>query len=74
MARNLKTACLWSLNLDLHNAQQCILNVPSKSRLKLFPSFRKNKETKCIFMQFSKKIKVTAFSLSKMCRSIIFAT
>ena len=31
-ACNLRTACLWSLNLDWHNAQQCILNVSSKGK------------------------------------------
>ena len=31
--RNLKTACLWSLDSDKHNAKQYILNVSSNFRL-----------------------------------------
>ena len=38
----------------------------------MFLSFRKNKETKCISEQISKKIKRATVSLSKMCRSKIF--
>ena len=40
----------------------------------MFLSFRKNKETKCISVQISKKFKRAAVSLSKMCRSKIFVT
>ena len=40
----------------------------------MFLSFRKNKETKCISGQISKKFKRVAVSLSKMCRSKIFMT
>ena len=38
---NLKTACLWNLNLDQHNAQQYILNAPSKVRLEFFFNLEK---------------------------------
>ena len=34
----------------------------------MFLSFRKNKETKCIPVQISKKFKRATVSLSKMCR------
>ena len=37
-------------------------------------SFRKNKETKCISVQISKKFKRAAVFLSKMCRLKIFVT
>ena len=40
----------------------------------MFLSFRKNKETKCISVQISKKFKRATVSLSKMCRSKIFVT
>ena len=40
----------------------------------MFLSFRKNKETKCISVQISKKFKRPAVSLSKMCRLKIFVT
>ena len=40
----------------------------------MFLSFRKNKETKCISVQISKKFKRVAVPMSKMCRSEIFVT
>ena len=40
----------------------------------MFLSFRKNKETKCISVQISKKFKRADVSLSKMCRWKIFVT
>ena len=40
----------------------------------MFLSFRKNKETKCISVQISKKFKRAAASLSKTCRLKIFVT
>ena len=38
----------------------------------MFLSFRKNKETKCIPVQISKKFKRVTVSFSKMCRSKMF--
>ena len=40
----------------------------------MFLSFRKNKETKCISVQISKKFKRADVSLSKMYRWKIFVT
>ena len=40
----------------------------------MFLSFRKNKETKCISLQISKKFKRAVVSFSKKCRSKIFVT
>ena len=40
----------------------------------MFLSFRKNKETKCISVQISKKFKRAAVSLSKMFRLKMFVT
>ena len=65
MAHNLGTACLMTLHLDQHNAQQYIVNVSSKRRLQCFFHLEKNKETKCISMQLSKKYTRAAVSLSK---------
>ena len=68
----LKTACLWSLNLDEHNAQQYILNVSSKDvifvtiEVVIFLSFRENKSTKCIFREnFFKNLKGPSFHCQK---------
>ena len=44
---------------------KCII----KSEVAIFLSFRKNKETKCISMEISKKFKRAVVSLSKACRS-----
>ena len=38
----------------------------------MFLSFRKNKETKCISVQSSKKFKSPTVSFLKMCRSKIY--
>ena len=38
----------------------------------MFLSFKKNKETKCISVKISNKLKRTAVSLPKMCRSKMF--
>ena len=43
---------------------KCII----KREVLMFLSFRKNKETKCIPVQISKKFKRATVSLSKMCR------
>ena len=40
----------------------------------MFHSFKKDKETKCISVQISKKFKRAAVSFSKMCRSKKFVT
>ena len=40
----------------------------------MFHSFKKDKETKCISVQISKKFKRAAVSFSKMCRSKTFVT
>ena len=64
-------ACLYSLNLDEQCAAvhfKCII----KGEVVMFPSFTKNKETKCISVQISKKIKRAPALLSTMCRSKIF--
>ena len=47
---------------------KCII----KKEVVMFLSFRKNKETKYISVQISKKFKRTTVFLSKMCRSKIF--
>ena len=49
---------------------KCII----KRQVVMFLSFTKNSETKCIYVQISKKFKRAAVSLSKMSRSKIFMT
>ena len=49
---------------------KCII----KREVVMFFKFRKNKETKCISVQISKKFKKASVSLSKMCISKIFVT
>ena len=49
---------------------KCII----KSKIVMFLSFRKNKETKRISMQILKNVKGAVVSLPKICRSKIFLT
>ena len=69
-ARNLKMICLFMELFKTVQHFKCII----KSKIVMFLSFRKNKETKRISMQILKNVKGAVVSLPKICRSKIFLT
>ena len=61
MAHNLGTACLMSLHLDQHNAQQYIVNVSSKRRLQCFFHLEKIKKQNAFPCNFRRNIQGPLF-------------
>ena len=64
-ARNLKPACLWSLNLGYHNTQQYILNVSSKVKLQYFFHLEKIKTQNAFSCKLQNFLKGPSFHCQK---------
>ena len=63
--RNLRMACLWSLDLDQHNAQKYILNVSLKGTLYCFFHLEKIKKQNAFQCKLKKKLKGPPFQSQK---------